>query len=448
MDASLSLPRVYPRQEHGISRSQINDNALKVMYRLRKAGYQAYLVGGCVRDLLLGREPKDFDVVTDAHPDQIKAVFRNCRLIGRRFRLAHVHFGREVIEVATFRALSTDEDDGSENGDRLTKNGRILRDNIYGTIEEDAWRRDFTVNALYYNIQDFSVVDYVGGMDDHKAGSLRLIGDPEQRYREDAVRMLRAVRFATKLGFVIHPACAEPLPRLAPLLAEIPAARLFDEVVKLFLSGYALQNFEQLRHYDLFHQLFPLTDEALSLQGEGYPLTFVAKALKNTDARVAENQPVAPYFLFAALLWEPVRIQAEAAIASGMHEIVAYQEAAADVTDEQADYTAYPRAISLAMRDVWQLQPRFNYRLGSRPLRLLSHPRFRAAYDFLLLRAETGSAEPELAEWWTQFQAADEAGQKAMAAGQKTGSTAASRKKRKPRRRGPSSRKSDVATDA
>nr|WP_246599008.1 polynucleotide adenylyltransferase PcnB [Methylogaea oryzae] len=437
--AGSTLPRVYARPEHGISRSQISENALKVLYRLRKAGYQAYLVGGCVRDLQLGREPKDFDVVTDAHPEQIKNVFRNCRLIGRRFRLAHVHFGREIIEVATFRALATEEDEG---GDRVVENGRILRDNIYGTIEEDAWRRDFTVNALYYNIQDFSVVDFVGGMDDHKAGTLRLIGDPEKRYHEDPVRMLRAVRFATKLGFLIHPSCAEPLPRLAPLLGGIPAARLYDEVVKLFLSGYALQNFEQLRHYDLFHQLFPLTDECLSLEDNAYPLTFVAKALENTDKRIAEDKPVAPYFLFAALLWEPVRIQAEAAIAKGVHEIIAYQEASADVTDEQADYTAYPRSISQPMRDVWQLQPRFKARNGGRPFRLLTHPRFRAAYDFLVLRAQTGSAEPELAEWWTRFQAAGEAEQKAMASGQKTGGGGGGAgKKRRPRRRGPGARK-------
>jgi poly(A) polymerase len=432
---------VYARAEHGISRAQIDDNALKVMYRLRSAGYQAYLVGGCVRDLLLGREPKDFDVVTDAHPEAIKSVFRNCRLIGRRFRLAHVHFGRDVIEVATFRALSTVEEDEGSGGDRVLENGRILRDNTYGTIEEDAWRRDFTVNALYYNIQDFSVVDYVGGMEDHKAGVLRLIGDPEQRYREDPVRMLRAVRFATRLGFLIHPDCAEPLTRLAPLLAEIPAARLYDEVIKLFMAGYGLQNFEQLRHYDLFYQLFPLTDECLSLEDQAYPLTFVAKALENTDARIAEGKPVAPYFLFAALLWEPVRIQAEASIAKGMNEIIAYQEAAADVCDEQADYTAYPRGVSMPMREVWLLQPRFHSRSGGRPFRLLTHPRFRAAYDFLLLRAETGGVEPELAQWWTRFQAAGEAEQKAMASGQKISAAAPGKKKRKPRRRGPGSRR-------
>lgn len=398
------------------------------MYRLRKAGYKAYLVGGCVRDLLLGREPKDFDVVTDAEPEDVREVFRNCRLIGRRFRLAHVHFGREVIEVATFRALASEE----EHAERVLHNGRILRDNVYGTIEEDAWRRDFTVNALYYNIEDFSVVDYVGGMEDHKAGRLRLIGDPEQRYREDPVRMLRAVRFATKLGFLIHPSCIEPIKRLAPLLREIPPARLFDEVVKLFLSGYALQSFELLRHEGLFRQLFPLTERCLGREGEGFPLTLLAKALENTDARIAEHKTVAPYFLFAALLWEPVRQRAEAAIGSGLNEILAYQEAANEVCDHQVRHTAYPRTISMPMREVWQLQPRFCSRTGVRPFRLLAHPRFRAAYDFLLLRAATGGAEKELAEWWTRFQAAGEAEQKAMASGQKG---QGSKRRRPPRRR-------------
>jgi len=225
----------------------VSDNALKVLYRLKKAGFEAYLVGGCVRDLLLGREPKDFDVVTNAHPEQIRGVFRNCRLIGRRFRLAHVHFGQEIIEVATFRALQGEE----SHDERVLENGRILRDNVYGTIEEDAFRRDFSVNALYYNISDFSVVDFVGGMDDHRACMLRLIGDPEQRYREDPVRMLRAVRFAVKLGFSIHPESAQPIHRLGKLLHEIPAARLFDEIMKLMFSGYAVQTFEQLRHYGL-----------------------------------------------------------------------------------------------------------------------------------------------------------------------------------------------------
>lgn len=259
-------------------------------------------MGGCVRDLLLGREPKDFDVVTNARPEQIKSVFRNCRLIGRRFRLAHICFGREIIEVATFRGADTE-------GDRVVENGRLLRDNIYGTIDEDVWRRDFTINALYYSIHDFSVVDYVNGMVDHSSGTLRLIGDPEQRYREDPVRMLRAVRFATKLGFSIHPSCEAPIFDLSPLLRNIPPARLYDEVLKLFLSGYAAQAFEMLRHYHLFESLFPETEQCLAHEVDGFPLVFLAKALENSDERIIQNKIVMPYFLIAAFLWEPVRQQ-------------------------------------------------------------------------------------------------------------------------------------------
>ncbi len=425
--------KVYARSEHTISRTLISDNALKVLYRLRKADYQAYLVGGCVRDLLLGREPKDFDVVTDAHPDEIRAVFRNCRLIGRRFRLAHVHFGNEIVEVATFRALNDDGVGDRQHG----RDGRILRDNIYGTIEEDAWRRDFTVNALYYNIRDFSVVDFVCGMDDHKAGILRLIGDPEQRFREDPVRMLRAVRFAVKLGFTIHPSCAEPMPRLASLLEGIPSARLFDEVIKLLLSGYSVQTFEELRHYKLFGLLFPETEQCLAREPEGFPLVFLAKVLERTDERIQGNKGVAPFFLFAALLWEPVRILANAKIKAGDNEVFAYQEAASEVLNRQVRSVAIPRTISLTMREIWTLQPRLERTKGVRPLKLLGHPRFRAAYDFLALRAETGEAEPELANWWTRFQSANEAEQRAMTregASPRTGVPRSRSRRRGPRR--------------
>lgn len=404
------LPRVYTRSEHNISRTLISENALKVLYRLKKEGYQAYLVGGCVRDLLLGREPKDFDVVTDASPEEVRQVFRNCRLIGRRFRLAHVHFGQEIIEVATFRALEAE----AEHAERVTHNGRILRDNVFGCIEEDAFRRDFSVNALYYNIKDFSVVDYVGGMDDHRAGMMRLIGDPEKRYREDPVRMLRAVRFAVKLGFTIHPDSAEPIPRLAHLLQEIPPARLFDEIIKLMLSGYGVQTFEQLRHFRLFGALFPDTDKALGRVPEGHPLTFLAKSLERTDERITDHKPVTPYFLFAALLWEPVRLRASKLIESGQNAILAYQDAGDEVIRRQLKWIAIPKSIALPAREVWALQPRFEMTQGGRAFRLLTHPKFRAAYDFLLLRAETGEADPALADWWTRFQSADEAEQKSM----------------------------------
>jgi poly(A) polymerase len=418
--------RIYSRSEHNISRAFISESSLKVLYRLRKAGYDGYLVGGCVRDMLLGREPKDFDVATNAEPEEVRRVFRNCRLIGRRFRLAHVFFGEHIVEVATFRASSGEDADG----ERVLENGRILRDNVYGNIEEDAWRRDFTVNALYYNIADFSVVDYVGGMEDHKAGVLRLIGPPEQRYREDPVRMLRAVRFAVKLGFSIHPSCREPIPRLAHLLADIPSARLYEEVIKLLLSGYGVQTFEQLRQHGLFALLFPDTDACLNREPEGFPLTFLAKALDDTDARIQDDKPVAPFFLFAALLWEPVRLLAQERIASGDNDVFAYQEAGSEVVSRLTRRIAIPRAVGLPMRELWSLQPRLERNTGGRPFKLMSHPKFRAAYDFLVLRAETGEADPELAAWWTRFQGAGESEQKSM-----TREGGARRRPGRPRRR-------------
>ncbi len=402
-----------------------------MLYRLKKEGYQAYLVGGCVRDLLLGREPKDFDLVTDATPDQIRAVFRNCRLVGRRFRLAHVHFGHEIVEVATFRGMQAE----SRQGERVMQNGRILRDNVYGTIEEDAFRRDFTVNALYYNISDFSVVDYVGGMEDHRNSVLRLIGDPDARYREDPVRMLRAVRFAVRLGFNLHPSCAEPIGHLASLLHQIPAPRLYDEVLKLFFGGYAVQTFEALRHHHIFAALFPETERCLGQEHDGFPLTFLAHALDRTDRRIAEGKPVTPYFLFAALLWEPVRTRAEAKIAEGVNELLAYQDASTEVVERQAHQTAFPRSVGQPMREIWGLQPRFARLTGHRPYRLLTHPRFRAAYDFLILRAESGEADPVLADWWTRFQAAEEAERKAMLREADRAPGAAKRRRRRGRHR-------------
>ena len=398
-----SAPVIIPRSAHTISRNAISPNAVKVLYRLKNAGYQACLVGGGVRDLLLGREPKDFDVATDAHPEDVRRLFRNCRLIGRRFRLAHVVFGREVIEVATFRAFHEAEEDA---GDALqTDEGRLLRDNVYGNIEDDAWRRDFTVNALYYNIADFSVVDFTGGMADLKQGLLRLIGDPEQRFREDAVRMLRAVRFAAKLGFRIEERCEQTMLELAPLLEDIPPARLYEEVLKLFLGGTGLQAFEKLRHYGLFAQLFPLTEKALEQELEHFPLTLVNRALENTDARIAEDKPVTPAFLFAALLWEPMRQRFEVLQAQGVPPLEAVQEAGNEIVSQQARHISIPKRFTLPMREIWNLQLRLEQRQGKRPQRLLSHPRFRAAYDFLLLRCASGEAAEELGQWWTEFQA-------------------------------------------
>ena len=396
--------RNIPRSEHAISRANISPNALKVLYRLKGAGYDAYLVGGGVRDMLLGREPKDFDIATNARPEEVKKLFRNCLLIGRRFRLAHVRFGDEIIEVATFRA----QGNGASDEEARTENGRILRDNVYGTLEEDAWRRDFSVNALYYNIQDFSVADYVGGMADLQKGMLRLIGQPQQRYREDPVRMLRAVRFAAKLGFRIHPESEAPIFDLAHLLEDIPPARLFDEILKLFLGGCAVQSFELLRHYGLFGYLFPQTEACLAREREGFPVTLLIRALQNTDSRITEGKPVTPAFLYAALLWEPLRqaMAMQEPAASG--EVQALQEAAAVVESRQVARTALPKRFAVPMREIWSLQIRLRRTTGLRPLRLLEHPRFRAAYDFMLLRRDAGEDIGELCQWWTEFQALDD----------------------------------------
>jgi poly(A) polymerase len=396
-------PAIISRSEHPISRASISPNALKVLYRLKDAGYQGHLVGGGVRDLLLGREPKDFDVATNAHPDEVRRLFGNCRLIGRRFRLAHVMFGKEVIEVATFRALH-DGNDEESHARHVDDEGRIVRDNVYGTIEEDAFRRDFTVNALYYNIADFSVIDYAGGMDDLKAGMLRLIGDPVTRFREDPVRMLRAVRFATKLGFRIHPETERPIKDLASLLGDIPPARLFDEMLKLFMGGSALANFEATQHYGLFGQLFPLTEQSLTREQEHFPLILISRGMENTDQRIQQDKPVTPTFLFAVFLWQPVRELAARLQSEGQHPAQAMQHASSRIIAEQGRVMAIPRRFSLPMREIWMLQLRLEIAGGRRSQRVLGHPRFRAAYDFLLLRGEAGEVSKELCQWWTNFQ--------------------------------------------
>lgn len=397
-------PRIIPRAEHRVSRADISDNALKVLYRLRKAGYQAYMVGGGVRDLSLGREPKDFDIATDACPEEVRRLFRNCRLIGRRFRLAHVHFGPEIIEVATFRAMHTAQQQTAWRGDVVYEQGRIVRDNVYGTLSEDALRRDFTVNSLYYNIDDFSVVDHAGGMADLQAGVIRLIGAPRERFQEDPVRMLRAVRFALKLGFRIHPDTARPIPELAPTLAEMPAARLFDEALKLFLAGQAQESFEMLRHYGLFEPLLPATAAALNEDGEGAWIPFLAAAMRSTDERVEDARPVTPAFLFAALLWPAVRKRERELIAAGEHVAPALQQAGAEVQAAQQLRIALPKRFSLPMREIWSLQVRMERRGGKGAQRLLRHPRFRAAHDFLELRAAGGDASAETVQWWRHIQ--------------------------------------------
>ena len=392
--------RIIPRDQHPISRRAISPNALRVLYRLHEAGHRACLVGGAVRDLLAGLEPKDFDVATDATPEEVRQLFRNCRLIGRRFRLAHVVFGREIIEVATFRA---NIDDGS--GDRqVHDDGRLLRDNVYGTIEDDAVRRDFTANALYYDIADFSVRDYVGGFEDVSNRVLRLIGDPATRYREDPVRMLRAIRLAAKLRFEIGAETAAPLSALGSLLAEAAPARLFEECLKMFLSGHAVASFEGLERHGLLAALFPESAAALAANRSGALRRMVIEGLRGTDQRVAADEPVSPAFLFAVLLW-PAYCRALMALqAQGLNTVEAERRAADRVTLHQLSTIALPRRFSLPMQEIWLMQSRFSLRQRKRVVRTLSHPRFRAAFDFLVLRRAASPAHEEDIAFWQEAQ--------------------------------------------
>ncbi|MBL8299058.1 MAG: polynucleotide adenylyltransferase PcnB [Rhodanobacteraceae bacterium] len=396
--------RVISRDQHGISRRNISNGALRVLYRLNEAGYEAFLVGGAVRDLLLGGHPKDFDIATNATPEEVRGLFRNCRLIGRRFRLAHVVFGQEIVEVATFRGIGEEG-----NADRHVVDGRIVRDNVYGSIEEDAIRRDFRVNALYYNIADFSVRDYVGGMADLEKKELHLIGEPELRYREDPVRMLRAVRLAAKLDFRIDESAARPFARLGALLCEAAPARLFDESLKLFLSGHGLASFRELDRSGLLQFVFPSTAAALSKRHGDEFRRLVECGLANTDHRVQAGKSVTPAFLFALLLWGGVRERAERIIASGGDALHAYGDSAEAVILEQTARVAIPRRFSLVMEEIWALQPRFEQKIKKRVTRLLAHPRFRAAYDFLVVRGQADPSLAELAQWWEQIQVADTA---------------------------------------
>jgi poly(A) polymerase len=392
--------RLIKHIKHPISNTLINKNALKVLSGLAQAGYAAYLVGGSVRDLLIGRQPKDFDITTDAHPEQIRALFHNCRLIGRRFRLAHIYFGREIIEVATFRGPSTDENDAHPQ----SAHGMLLRDNIYGTLEEDVWRRDFTINALYYNMQDASVMDYTGGLDDLKKNLLRLIGDPEQRYREDPVRMLRAIRFASKLNLNIHPDTAEPIATVKILLEHVSPARLFDETLKILLGGASSSAFELLRKYDLFRYLFRQTNTQLEILGVLPIHDFLALAFKNTDTRLSEGKTINPAFMLAALLWYPQQNIVAQLEKDGLKHGIAFEKAAQLAISEQVKQMSIPKRLTAMVREIWTLQNHLSRRSGQHAYRLMNQPRFRAAYDFLLLRSAAGEDVKPLAEWWTAFQ--------------------------------------------
>lgn len=368
-----------------------------MLYRLEQQGFSAYLVGGCVRDTLLSKVPKDFDIATDARPEQVKKLFRNCLLIGRRFRLAHIRFGSEIIEVTTFRA-----NDSRKNRKHrlLTQAGMLLRDNVYGTLDEDVWRRDFTVNALYYNIHDGTIVDYCSGLNDLRQKLIRIIGDPQQRYREDPVRLLRAVRFAAKLDFQLEFETEWALIDHASLLSHVPSARLFEEILKLLHSGQALKAFQLLKQYQLLAPLFPQTSQLTDTQS----IRWLETACRNTDIRVLNGKTVAPAFLFAVFLWQPLQAEIRKSIAKeALSQRLAHMQAASQVLNLQQQSTTLPRYCMHMMRDIWALQSELCTRHPARIHRLLQHPRFRAAYDFLLLRAQCQEVPTELASWWTQL---------------------------------------------
>ncbi len=440
--AVLPALRVISRDQHNISRKDISPNALKVLYRLNDAGFEAYLVGGCIRDLLLGLIPKDFDVVTNATPDEVRAVFKNCRLIGRRFRLAHVVFGREVIEVATFRGHHSggEEEENIPAGVR-SDHGQILRDNVYGTIEEDAERRDFSINALYYSVRDFAIYDFANGVEAIQQRKIELIGDPETRYREDPVRILRAIRFATKLNMQLAPATAALIPELAVLLKNIPAARLFDESLKLLMAGKAFDNFVLMRDLGILKQLLPQVHKVLKQDSEGKVFNLIANALQDTDERVAQDKPVTPAFIYAALLWYPVELRMQTLlIESGLNDIDALNIAMTEVLDDVVRTIGIPKRFTLVVRDLWSLQGRLSKRAGRRAFKLMELPKFRGAFDFMQLRAKAeGGQLAELALWWQQFVHADDAEREELVLdlGKEGQEVRKPRRKRKPVRRKP-----------
>jgi poly(A) polymerase len=399
---SGSEPRTVPKEQHGIGREAISQGSRKVCEMLHSHGYQAYVVGGAVRDLLLGLRPKDFDVATDAYPEEVHKIFRRSRLIGKRFKLVHVMFGEETVEVSTFRARSATETD---------EHGRVLRDNIYGTREDDSIRRDFTINALYYDPASETLLDYHNGLRDLQRKSVRIIGDARARYREDPLRMLRAVRFAAKAGFSIDERTRKPIRELAHLLGNVPPSRVYEEMEKLLLSGHAATGLRQLRSEGLHHGLLPLLDVIFEQpMGE----RFVTLALEQTDSRVRSGKSVSPAFLFAALLWHEVLAAWKKAQQRGLKPIPALFEAMDAVLDIQTDKLAIPRRLTAVMKEIWALQPRLEQRSGRRPFGLLAHERFRAGFDFLVLRSGSGEAPEELSQWWEKFQQAGEAERQAM----------------------------------
>lgn len=394
-------------KKHKIDRNLLSNAALKTTEGLHKAGYEAYIVGGAVRDLLLNRTPKDFDVATNATPEQVNRLFRRSRLIGKRFRLVHVLFGDETIEVSTFRGSHLE----AEGDAKVSDSGRIIRDNVFGSIVDDALRRDFTANALYYNPASQEVLDFHNGYADIKAGILRMIGKPETRYAEDPVRMLRAVRLSAKLGLKIDAQTQAPIAKMADSLADVPPSRLFDEMLKLFLSGHAMQSLAALREQQLHHGLLPMLDVVLEqAMGE----RFITMALQNTDQRILAGKSANPSFLFACLLWHEMIVAWEVHKKSGQHLMPALHLAMNEVIASQAEKLAIHNRYTATMKEIWAMQPRFEQRAGKRPFALLTHPRYRAGYDFLLLRCESGELPMELGEWWTAFANAEGEARSAM----------------------------------
>lgn len=381
---------------HGVELSLVSEAAVRTCRTLQEAGFKAYVVGGAVRDLMLGLRPKDFDVATNATPDQVRNLFRRSRVIGRRFQIVHVLFGRETIEVSTFRAI--------QEAAETDEHGRVLKDNVWGSQAEDAARRDFSINALYLDPIADTLLDYHDGVRDMKKRVLRIIGEPEQRFREDPVRMLRVARFVAKLGFEIDARTRAPIRALAPLISNVPAARLFDEMLKLLVSGHALACLHELRREGLHHGLLPLLDVILE-QPDGE--RFVTTALERTDQRVLAGKPISPGFLFASLLWQPVQVRWQQSLAAGKPSVPALAEAIDIVMDQQAAQLAIQRRHQADMREIWMMQPRFERRTGRTPFALLDHLRLRAGYDFLLLRCDSGELPEAIGQWWTEFIDAD-----------------------------------------
>lgn len=415
--------RVIPFTAHGIAHEQISYGAQRVCDGLQAAGYQAFVVGGAVRDLLLQKTPKDFDVATNATPEQVRGVFRRARIIGRRFRLVHVMFGEEVVEVSTFRRMVDAEDVQAD------EHGRLLRDNEFGDQEQDAARRDFTANALYYDPATQEVHDYHNGYADTRAQVLRMIGDPATRYREDPVRMLRAVRLSAKLGMRLENKTAAPINSMKNLLDNVPQARLLDEVLKMLLSGHSVACIQQLRQMQLHRGLLPLLD-VIAARPDGEK--FILLALRNTDERLNQDKPVSPSFLFAALLWPEVRAAWDVRVKRGERPVGAMHEAMDEVLGKQKQQLAIPHRHDAVMKEIWLLQQRFDQRAGQRPFRLLEQPRFRAAFDFLLLRCASGETADELGLWWDEFQDAGSERQKEMLQPEGAGTAKKRRRRKKP----------------